>query len=164
MKLYEIDRELEAALESLELDEETGEIVGGFEAIEALNMEREAKIEGVLLGIKNGMAEAAAIRAEEIALAKRRKAIEGKLDRTREWLREYLSGEKFKTAKVSVTYRTAQKTECSADFVEWALEHEPELLRYREPEPDKTEIGKLLKAGVKVYGCELVDNTSMIIK
>lgn len=164
MKLYEIDRQIEEALSNIQIDEDTGTITGGFDAVEALTMEREQKIEGVLLAVKNEMAEASAIRAEEIQLAKRRQMLEKKIDSTREWLKGYLAGEKFKTAKVSVSYRNGTSVKVSEDFVEYAQKNCPDLLRYKEPDADKAAIGKLLKSGTPVYGCCLVDSVSLVVK
>ena len=68
MTLWEIDQGIMACL-----DAETGEIIDP-EMLTALSMEREAKLENVACWIKNLRAEAAAIKAEKDALAKREKA------------------------------------------------------------------------------------------
>ena len=73
MSLYHIDQELENLI-----DHETGEVLD-FDAFEALQMARDAKIEGVLCWTKNLAAEAKAIREEEKELAERRKKLEHKL-------------------------------------------------------------------------------------
>ena len=62
MKLYEIDREIEACI-----DFDTGEILDS-ERLDALQMERAAKLEGVACWIKNLTADAKAFREEEKAL------------------------------------------------------------------------------------------------
>ena len=38
------------------------------------------------------------------------------------------------------------------------------MLKYKEPEPDKTAIKHALKSGLSVKGVQLVQNTSTIIK
>ena len=80
MNIYQID----AAILEL-VDPETGEIEN-WEAFERLQMEREQKIENVACLYKNVMAEAAAIRQEELNLAKRRQSNE----KTGERLKKYL--------------------------------------------------------------------------
>lgn len=75
MSLYHIDQELENLI-----DQETGEVLD-FDAFEALQMARDAKIEGVLCWTKNLAAEAKAIREEEKELAERRKAMESKREK-----------------------------------------------------------------------------------
>lgn len=59
--LYEIDADIVNCI-----DTETGEILD-FDSLDALNMERDAKIEGVALYVKQLQAEAEAIKAEEKA-------------------------------------------------------------------------------------------------
>lgn len=75
MSLYHIDQELENLI-----DQETGEVLD-FDAFEALQMARDAKIEGVLCWTKNLAAEAKAIREEEKELSERRKAMERKREK-----------------------------------------------------------------------------------
>ena len=65
MKLYEIDN---AILDCIDL--ETGEVID-TERLDALNMERDAKVENVACWIKDLMAEANAIKVEKLALAQR---------------------------------------------------------------------------------------------
>ena len=67
MKLYEIDN---AILECIDM--ETGEVIDA-EKLDALNIERDAKIENVVLWIKDLKAEAEAIKAEKLTLAERQK-------------------------------------------------------------------------------------------
>lgn len=101
MKLYEIDNAIQALIDG-GVDPETGEVVLDLEALEALQMERTSKLEGVALGVKNLNAEADAIRAEEKKLAERRKSIEGRRDRLKDFLLRALDGEKLETARVRV--------------------------------------------------------------
>ena len=80
--LYEINADLDALLDSI--DPETGEIDG--DALTALTMERQEKLEGLALKLKNLAAEAEMIKAEEKNLADRRKTVE----RNRDSLKAYL--------------------------------------------------------------------------
>lgn len=68
--------EIESAIMDC-VDAETGEIINE-EQLNALLMERNAKLEGVALWIKNLESDAAAIRAEREALEKRQKVAENK--------------------------------------------------------------------------------------
>lgn len=86
MSLYHIDQELENLI-----DQETGEVLD-FDAFEALQMARDAKIEGVLCWTKNLAAEAKAIREEEKALAERRKAMESKREKLLAYAERALGG------------------------------------------------------------------------
>ena len=163
MKLYEIDSAIEKLIAE-SIDEETGELLIDPEKLEELQMQREAKIESLALYYKNLTAEAKAIREEEVALAARRKTVENVAERAKNYLEFALKGEKFKTPRVAVSYRKSTQVELETDFVEWAQVHEPDLLRYKDPEPDKTAISNALKAGKEIGKAWLVENTSMQIK
>ena len=102
MKLYEINEQLEELLEALDYAEDTGEVQS---EIDSLKIERDEKIENVGLYIKSLKADAIAIKTEEKALAERRKVIENKQKRLENWLQYALDGNKFKTAKLVVSYR-----------------------------------------------------------
>ena len=161
MKIYEID----AALEAL-VDPETGEL-SDYAAFEALQMEREAKLEGMALYYKNLTAEAAAIRAEEIHLADRRRVIERKADGLKSYLYLLLGGEKFQTARCSVSYRNTKKVSISdmRTVAEWCENNGfGDLVAYNEPTISKTDLGRLLKNGVSIPGAELVESLSMGVK
>lgn len=153
MKLYEIEQALEAMI-----DDETGEI-DDLDAFEALEMEREKKIEGILLAIKNLKADAEAIKAEKLALADRQKRAENKAESLTRFIQEYLNGEKFKTAKVAVNYRRV----AVVDVVD-VYKLPPEFLKVREPEADKQAIKGALRMGATIEGAELGEKISMSIK
>ena len=63
--LYEINSEILACLEAVDL--ETGELLE-WERLEELQVEKEQKLEGVALYIKDLLGDAAKIKAEEAAL------------------------------------------------------------------------------------------------
>ena len=153
MKLYEIDQAIMDCI-----DMETGEIVNE-ELLNDLQMERDAKIENVVLWIKELKAEAEALKAEKLAFAERQKVTENKMESLKKWLAYALNGEKFKTVRASVTFRTSEKVEI-ADIYKL----DENYLRYKEPEADKDAIKKAIKAGQQVAGATLVPSTSVIIK
>ena len=108
--------------------------------------------------------EAEAIRAEERVLFLRRKALENKADRLAQYLEIDLNGENFKTARVVVKWRPSVSTEISDEFLPWAKENGLTSLIRTKEEPDKTAIGKLLKAGQTFPGAQLVTHNNMSIK
>ena len=159
MKLYEIDN---AILECIDL--ETGEIID-IDKLNELQLEREAKIENVACWIKDLKAEAEAIKAEEQALAERQKVAENKAESLKKWLAYALNGEKFKTAKCSVSFRNTESVEVTEEGLENLMRcGKDELLTYKTPEPNKTAIKQAIKAGLNVQGVQLVQNVSTIIK
>ena len=158
MKLYEIDN---AILDCIDL--ETGEVID-TERLDALNMERDAKIENVACWIKDLQAEAEAIKTEKQALAERQRVAENKAESLKKWLAYALDGQKFSTAKCAVSFRKTEKVEISdVGMIRLMKEHD-ELLTYKDPEPNKTAIKQALKDGLSVEGVHLVQNTSTIIK
>lgn len=162
MKIYEIENAISDLLS--QVDEETGEILFDPEQLEALQMERDQKIENLALAWKNLTAEAKAIKAEEDSLAKRRKSAENAAERAKSYLEFVLNGEQFKSAKVAVSYRKSESVETTPGFMDWALTNDDSLIRYKEPEADKTAIKKALKDGMVIPYAALVSKTSMTIK
>ena len=159
MTLYNINKEIEDLLERA-VDPDTGEVDESLiDEYEKLMMSRDEKIENVCLFIKNLDSEATAIRDEEKALASRRKVAENKVNRLKDYLQYCLKGEKFSTPRCAVSFRHNKQVD-----VKDVLVLPEEFLRYKEPEPDKTEIRKALIAGRDVPGCTLVDSVSMQIK
>lgn len=152
--LYEIDQGI---LECIDL--ETGEVIDP-ERLENLQMERDQKIECVVLWIKNLESDALAIKAEKEALAKRQVAALAKAAQLKEWLGKAMEGQKFSTARCAVSFRRSETVE-----VEDVALIPAELLRVKTTvEADKTKIKALLKDGQEVKGCCLVENQNIQIK
>ena len=158
MKLYEIDN---AILDCI--DTETGEVID-IDKLNELQLERDAKIENVACWIKDLKAEAEAIKAEKLALAERQKAAENKAESLKKWLAYALDGEKFKTARCSVSFRKTESVEVTEEGLEALMKGHDELLTYKAPEPNKTAIKQAIKDGLNVDGVQLVQNVSTIIK
>ena len=158
MKLYEIDN---AILDCIDL--ETGEVID-TERLDALNMERDAKIENVACWIKDLRAENEAIKSEKQKLDSRRKVNENKIESLMGWLNYALNGTKFKTGKCAISFRTSESVEVTEEGLEALMKEHDELLTYKAPEPNKTAIKQALKDGLTVAGVELVRNTNVIIK
>ncbi|MBP0986458.1 MAG: siphovirus Gp157 family protein, partial [Oscillospiraceae bacterium] len=88
--LYEIDQDILDCV-----DVETGEILD-TEKLDALQMERETKLEGVALWVKDLKAEAAAVKEEADKLTARKKALDNKIEGLKTWLLYALKGDKLK--------------------------------------------------------------------
>lgn len=153
MNLYEIDN---AILECVDM--ETGEIVD-TEKLAALQMERDQKIENIGCWIKNLNADAKALKEEKDNLAARQKAVENKAASLKEYLFRYLDGEKFKSAKVAISYRKSDSVNISP-----VAEIPEEFLKYAEPTPDKVGLKAALKAGEEFPGITLVTQQNIQIK
>lgn len=153
MNLYEIDNEILNCV-----DMETGEIVD-LDKLNSLQMERVQKVENIGCWIKNLLADAKALKEEKDNLVKRQKAAENKAESLKRFLSSYLNGEKFKTTRVAISYRSNS----SVDIAEGAVVPE-EYLRYSEPTPDKIGLKAALKAGDKFPGITLVTSQNIQIK
>ena len=153
MEIYKINQ---AILDCI--DAETGEIIDA-EQLDELQMERDEKIENVACWIKDLKAEAEALKAEQMAFAERQRVAENKMESLKKWLAYALNGEKFKTVRASVSFRTTDKVE-----IDDIYNLDENYLRYKEPEADKEAIKKAIKAGQTVAGATLVKSTSVIIK
>lgn len=162
MTLYEIDNAILACVDS-----ETGEIIDP-EALDALQMEREKKLEGVALWVKDLRAEAEAIANEIKALTARKKAADNKIDGLKNWLLYALAGEKLKTARCNVYQTHSQRLQivnetALINFIQ-TLNDPGQFLRFPEPELKKEEIKKALKDNYEIPGACLEATESVVIK
>lgn len=153
MKLYEIDEEIMNLI-----DDETGEILD-VERFDELSGERDAKVEGICLWIKNLKAEAEALKAEKDAFAQRQKVVENKMNSLKEFVSRYLEGTSFKTTKVNVSFRKSESLEISDVY-----KIPEDFLKYKEPDVDKTALKQFIKSGAKVEGAEIVEKLNIQIK
>lgn len=160
MKLYEINEQLENLLMIGDeyVDTTTGEVLTK-EIVDELNMAKEEKIEGCILFVKNMNAEAAAIKEEIDKLTARMKTCKNKAEWCKEYVQNFLDGEKFKTAKVQVSYGKSVAVEIDIDAED--LPREFVTVEYK---PDKKAIKDALQSGVTVEGARIVEKRTMRIK
>lgn len=160
--LYEIDSDLARVMGDMAADmEEHGEISDETVALlEALNLEKDAKIEGMVLWVKDLNARLDAAKAEKARISK----IISSGEREVEWLKariaQELEGKKFATERASVSYRT---THNCLDLDKDKAAAIPAQYR-KVGDPDKTLIKEALLAGEVIEGATLSDHTSVIIK
>ena len=160
--LYEIDQEILDCC-----DMETGEILD-VEKLDALQMERERKLEGVALWVKDLRAEADAVKAEADKLNARKRALDNKVTALKSWLLIAMDGGKLKTPRCNV-YPTHSQRVAVADekkLIEFlqTLEDPEKFLTFKDPELRKDEIKKALKDGTIIPGAELETTESVVIK
>ena len=160
--LYEINQDILDCV-----DMETGEILD-TERLNALQMERDRKLEGVALWEKDLMAEAAAVKEEADKLTARKKALDNKIEGLKNWLQFALDGEKLRTPRCNV-YQTHSQRVYVADELQLISylkkQEDPEkFLRFKEPELKKDEIKRALKDGAVIPGAALEETESVVIK
>ena len=157
MTLFEINK---AILEfDYEIDEETGEILNA-EALDALQLARDEKIEGVGLWIKNLTAEAEAVKKEKDAMAERQRRLEKKAESLKDYLAYALQGEKFSTPRIAISWRKSE----SVLIPDEALLDDRFVNITMIKKPDKKLIKDTLKAGREVPGAELITKQNLQIK
>ena len=154
--LYGIVKEIENF--EFQIDEETGEILN-FDELDKLELAKEVKIENICLFIKNLQADAVAYKTEKDSFEKKRKEAENKAERLKKYIEYILAGEKFKTNRISVSYRKSEQVECPD-----LLEVDVDYLRYKEPELDKTKVKEAIKNGIEVKGCQLVERQNIQVR
>ena len=169
MTLYDIDAQIAAldgvAEDDMLIDEETGELISVSQALDALRMEREAKLENVACWVKNLSAEADAIREEENRLIKRRKAAESKAANLKAWMLASMTHEdgttdKLKTGRVVVSV----KRNPPSTVVDEALLPSSYKVAKITYQPDKELIKRELLAGGEVPGAHLEYGRSVMIR
>ena len=169
MTLYDIDAQIAAldgaAEDDMLIDQETGELISVSQALDALRMEREAKLENVACWVKNLSAEADAIREEENRLIKRRKAAETKAANLKAWLlaamtREDGTTDKLKTGRVMVSV----KKNPPSTVVDDALLPSSYKVAKITYQANKELIKRELLAGGDVPGAHLEYGRSVVIK
>lgn len=164
ISLYQIAAEHRQMVEALMDTNEDSQVIA--DTIEAESYPLEVKAQNVAYAIKTLEANAAAIKAEEQRMADRRKAMENRAQRIREYL------------QTCMEIATVTKIECphfalSVKLNPPAVEvYEPSLvppafLKFAEPpppSPDKNAIKEALKAGKEVPGAHLVQAKRLDIK
>lgn len=151
--LYEINEQILDCV-----DMETGEIID-MDKLQELQMSFNDKVEGIALWIKNLLSDAEAIKAEKDKLAERQKVCENKAKNLKEYLNVFLEGQKFKTPRVSISYRKSK----SVDVSDISL-LDNEYLQFKEPEADKKKLKKALEAGEIIEGATLIEKNNIQIK
>ena len=159
MTLYEINNELARLMEDA-VDEETGEInEDAIKALEEMQMAWDEKVENIGCFIKNLKADADAIKAEKMALAKRQQTAENKAERLQQYLTDMLGGQTSSSPRVAISYRKSTQVKCDDIF-----KVPDEWLRYKDPELDKKAVKEALKNGEEVPGCYLEETRNIQIK
>ena len=160
--LYDIDQEILDCV-----DMETGEILDSGK-LTALQMERDRKLEGVALWIKDLNYESTMIKEEADKLTARKRSLDNKIAGLKMWLMIALDGEKLKTPRCNVyqTHNQRLAVEDEQKLISFlqTLEDPERFLKFPEPELRKDEIKKALKDDYEIPGAYLEETESVVIK
>lgn len=160
MKLYEIAPALRFALDDIEVDPETGEILSA-DALHAVEAEAAEKIEATALYLRELDAEAKAAKDEADRMLARVKSMQKRSDYLKSMLLEALHATgKVKTGRVTVSIRTTKAVEIAegADLPEAYTTVKTTV------SPNKVAIKQALLDGVEVPGCSLEARESVSIR
>lgn len=142
-----------------------------FDTLSGIEEEFDVKAENLAAYIKGLKAEADALKAEETALNRRRKAKENQMERMKAYLLEnmqLINRQKIDTPRARLSIRTNAESVQFADENEFITRCElagaDDFLRYKKPEIDKTEVKAALKRGEQIEGARLIRTQSLIIK
>lgn len=163
--LYELREDLRTVIDGgLIFDEESGEILFDAQNLDELRAAFDEKLEACALFLKNLNAEAAAIKAEEQALAARRRQAERKAERLGAYitdcLQDKVDAHKFSTPRVALSLRKSESVVIS----DVSALH-PGFLTIKTTEtPNKTAIKAAIKRGEAVSGAVLVENANLQVR
>lgn len=160
MKLYQISDAIRQALDHIELDEETGEILNADE-LHAVEAEAADKIEATALYLRELDAEAKAAKDEADRMLARVKSMQKRSDYLKAMLLDALHATgKVKTGRVTVSIRTTKAVEIAegADLPEAYTTVKTTV------SPNKVAIKQALLDGVEVPGCHLEARESVSIR
>ena len=160
MKLYEIAPALRFALDDIEVDPETGEILNA-DALHAVEAQAAEKVEATALYLRELDAEAKAAKEEADRMLARVKSMQKRSDYLKAMLLDALHATgKVKTGRVTVSNRTTQAVEIE----EGANLPEAYTTVKTTVNPNKVAIKQALLDGVEVPGCSLEARESVSIR
>ncbi len=166
MTLYEISENVLNAINELQVDEETGEVLN-IDELDGLQTEFDEKAENIACYIKNLTAQAEAIKAEEKALSERRKSAQNKADRLKRYLSDNmqkLGKDKISSARAALSFRKSTSVIVDDKFIGWAVDNADELLTFKDPAVNKTAVKKAIADGREFEHAHLETGLNLQIK
>lgn len=160
MKLYEISDAIRAALDHIDVDPETGEILNA-DNLHAVEAEASDKVEATALYLRELDAEAKAAKEEADRMLARVKSMQKRSDYLKAMLLDALHATgKVKTGRVTVSIRTTKAVEIAkgADLPEAYTTVKTTV------SPNKVAIKQALLDGVEVPGCHIEERESVQIR
>lgn len=175
MMLYELKAEYQQlydALDGLDLEAEEAQeqIAAYMDTLEGLSGEFDEMAGNLGAMVKQLLSDAEQLDKEKKSLGRRSAQKKAKAQRLKEYLVYCMDGvgkTKVETPQAVVSIRKnapSVQVDDEALFMRWAEQYRDDLLRYLEPEIDKTALKKELQIGMKVPGVSLVQTTSAIIR
>lgn len=161
-KLYELDQKINELIAN-SIDPETGEVSDGFiEKLDALNMERNEKIDNIMCLIKNLDSEATAFDNEAKRLAELKKSAKSRAESLKAYLTNYMEAgvEKFTSPHGKIGWRKSEKV------IVQDVDALPEEFKKVKVDitADLVSLKKALKEDVKIDGASIEEHQNIQIK
>jgi len=163
MKLYEINEQIESAIEAMmaNADQETGEVrQEDLDKLGELQIARSEKLEAIGCVIKNKKAEAKAIKEEADALTKRKKSLDREIAGLEGYVSMMLKGESFESAKIKFSFRESEQVIIDDDK-KLARRWFRKIIKF---EPNKEAIKEAIKVGKKIRFAHIEKKQNLQIK
>lgn len=160
--LFTITAALRDALDNMEIDEETGEILNA-DAIDEAEEAFEDKVDGVACYIKGLGALAEGIHKERMNLADRERATANKAARLKDYLANCLDAAgrpKFESERNRLSFRRSKRV----DIFDESKLPEDFVVRVETARPDKKAIKDAIESGEEIEGAALIISRSLQIK
>lgn len=166
MKLYELTESYQQIQQMMNDPDADMEAIK--DTLDAIESAFDDKVDQLASMYKDFLSDADAMDEE----AKKLKARSTAKRKSAEWIKGYIYSmmtqigrKKVETVRNVVSIQAPRASaEVDDKFVEWAMAYHDDLLRYKEPEPDKAKILQLLKDGEILEHCQLNYKQSPIIK
>lgn len=161
-KLYELDQRINELITN-SIDTETGEVSDGFiEKLDALNMERNQKIDNIMCLIKNLDSETTAFDNEVKRLAELKKSAKSRAESLKAYLTNYMEAgvEKFTSPHGKIGWRKSEKV------IVQDVDALPEEFKKVKVDitADLVSLKKALKEDRKIDGVSLEEHQNIQIK
>lgn len=152
MKLYEINSEIDKAIETMmaNVDPETGEVrQEDLDRLGDLQLARDEKLDNIGAYMKNIASDIDALKNEEKALEARRKVKENELENLKAYVGMILNGEKFESSRVRFSFRKSNAVVIDEAYIE---NIPSEYLIAQDPKIDKKALKADIEAGKDLDG------------
>ena len=166
LKIYEIPSQIQAALNALEVDEETGEIIG-WDKLEALTESATTKIANCARYIQFVQSQIEAMKAAEENIKARRQSAQNFIDRLSVKAVQALLAmpdgkRKIEEPDIKVSVRKSESVSLDDESLLDKKFVKVEVITKQSP--DKKAIKEAIKAGEEVRGAHLCTNYTLQIK
>jgi len=158
MKLYEIEEQINELFNEAEIDEETGEVTINYEKLEALNIEKNVKVENIIKYYLDLNGDIAKFKSEIVSLGNKKRTLENKQKSIKEFLDKIHQGQKAVYGTHNINYRNSEKLQGED------IDVLPDDCVKTEIKPIASEIKARIKSGELFEGWSIVKNQNIQIK